>query len=108
MKDMYGNNCIKPAACPHLDCPPWQCRHPEPIDTRSPFRSDEELRERMQKTADRIRQNANSSADSDAKDLLEQIARNVELSSQGKPANPITGRFATAPKPPDPPKKKSR
>lgn len=95
MKDLYGNEYVRPAACSHLGCPPWQCLMPElppppPSPTREELEQDErDRRDRYRKLADGLRPAADTAPTPEIRARLERVVSDMDLMAEGRVAETV-------------------
>ena len=100
MKDIYGNEYVRPAACSHLTCPPWQCLQ-QPIPISEPMPSPEELeqaekdrREGYRAIADGLRSTVRNAPTASADDELQGIVSDLDLMAEGRMTETAGWRMA--------------
>lgn len=90
MKDIYGNEYVRPAACSHSTCPPWQCVEVNPAPPEPPMspaqeeQAERERRESYREHAARLRGAADSAPSPRSRDRVNRIADDLELMAQGR------------------------
>jgi len=100
MKDMYGNEYVRPTACSHSGCPPWQCILVDPAPLEPPVTGAElrkEEKERIQSYRDRAassRSFADSAPTPALRDSWNQLASDNELMAEGRETETVAWKKA--------------